>query len=78
MKTITNFVFKTHIKIFGYPCRYHIRLAIQNNLVYNLAWRVGMLYVCQESISSIADWHSISSKEVKKLLNGLAEEFEYE
>ena len=43
-----------------------------------MAWRVGMLYVCDEPISTIADWHSTSSNHIKKLLRELVEGVYYE
>lgn len=71
MKTIINTVFKAHILLFKYPSRSHVRISIQNNFLYDLGWRVGMLYVCGEDLNSISEWFSISKEEVKSILNEL-------
>jgi hypothetical protein len=73
MKYIIKTIFKLHILIFKYPCRSNIRLALeQPGYVYDLDWRVGMLYVCGESLGSISDWVYLEKQEVIGILNNLA------
>lgn len=70
MKTIAKFVFKVHRLIYGYPCRSEVRLSMEDDLFgYGLTWYVGMLYICDESISDISEWMDLSEKEVKEKLN---------
>jgi hypothetical protein len=70
---IIKTIFKLHILIFKYPCRSNIRLALeQPGHIYDLDWRVGMLYVCGESLDSIADWLYLEKDDVISVLNKLA------
>jgi hypothetical protein len=70
---IIKTIFKLHILIFKYPCRSNIRLVLeQSAYIYDLDWRVGMLYVCGESLDSIADWLYLEKDDVISVLNKLA------
>lgn len=78
MKSTVNFIFKAHIKLFGIPCRAHVRIAIENSYAYNAPWRIGMLYVCQEKPEAIAEWMCTDKKEVIEILNELVRGIKYE
>ena len=80
MKTIINIIFKTHIELFGIPCRSHVRIAIENNYIigYNKSWRIGMLYVCGENLGAIAEWMCTNKKEVIQVLNEVTRGVRYE
>lgn len=78
MKKLINFIFKTHIKLFGIPCRAHVRIAIDNSYAYNAPWRIGMLYVCEESPETIAEWMGTNKQEVIQVLNELVRGVKYE
>ena len=70
---IIKTIFKLHIFIFKYPCRSNIRLVLeQSPYIYDLDWRVGMLYVCGESIEGISDWTYLEKEEIISILNKLA------
>jgi len=70
---IIRTIFKLHIFIFKYPCRSNIRLVLERSgYVYDLDWRVGMLYVCGESLDSISDWLYLEKHEVINTLNRLS------
>ena len=71
---IIKTIFKLHILLFKYPCRSNVRLAIENSVVYDLNWRVGMLFVCGESIEGISDWTYLEKEEIISILNKLARE----
>jgi len=71
---IIKTIFKLHILLFKYPCRSNIRLAIEESVVYDLNWRVGMLFVCGESIEGISDWTYLEKEEIISILNKLARE----
>jgi hypothetical protein len=45
----------------------------QSPYIYDLDWRVGMLYVCGESIEGISDWTYLEKEEIISILNKLAE-----
>lgn len=72
---IIKFIFKLHIMLFKYPCKSNVRLALEN-LIYvrSLSDRVGMLFICGESIESIADWLYLEKHEVIQILNDLVKE----
>ena len=71
---IIKTIFKLHILLFKYPCRSNVRLAIEESVVYDLNWRVGMLFVCGESIEGISDWTYLEKEEIISILNKLARE----
>jgi hypothetical protein len=71
---IIKTIFKLHILLFKYPCRSNVRLAIENSVGYDLNWRVGMLFVCGESIEGISDWTYLEKEEIISILNKLARE----
>lgn len=71
---IIKTIFKLHILLFKYPCRSNVRLAIEQSTAYDLDWRVGMLFVCGESIESISDWTYLEKEEIISILNKLAGE----
>lgn len=75
MKKIAKIVFKIHRLLYGIPTRSEVRLAM-DELVHigGVKWFVCMLYVCDESISNICEWMSLSEKEVKEYLNDAANE----
>jgi hypothetical protein len=37
----------------------------------SLKWRIGMLYICGESVQDIANWIEIPRERVKMVLNAL-------
>ena len=78
MKTVINFIFKSHIKLFGIPCRSHVRIAIERSYNYNLSWRIGMLYVCEENPEAIAERMYTNKKEIVEVLNELVQDIKYE
>lgn len=72
---IIKTIFKLHILLFKYPCRSNVRLAIEQSIyTSSLPWRIGMLFVCGESIESIADWMYLEREEVILILNELVKE----
>lgn len=72
---IIKTIFKLHILLFKYPCRSNIRLALERSPhTSSLSWRVGMLFVCGESIESISDWTYLEKEDVILILNKLAKE----
>lgn len=76
---IIKTVFKIHRIIFNYPCRSNIRLALeQKQYTYDLSWRVGMLYICGESITAISEWTSMDEKDIIIILNKLSDGVIYE
>jgi hypothetical protein len=59
-----------HKRIYGYPSRGHVRLALQQNLANNsFKWRLGMLYVCGESVEELAKHFTIPRERVRMTLN---------
>lgn len=78
MKKIINFIFKTHIKLFGIPCRSHVRIAIDNSHAYNSSWMIGMLYLCREDVPAIAECLCTDKREVIKILNEIVRGVRYE
>lgn len=76
---IVKTIFKIHRVLFRYPCRSNVRLALeQNQYTYDLSWRVGMLYICGESIANISEWVSMDESAVISTLNKLADGVIYE
>lgn len=71
MKRIANVVFKIHIRLFKYPCTSHVRLALHRRYIYDFEWNIGLLYVCGDSIQTVADWLDIDKEQVKKHLCNL-------
>ena len=72
---IIKTIFKLHILLYKYPCRSNVRLALeQSTYTSSLPWRIGMLFVCGESIESISDWMYLEKEEVISILNDLAKE----
>jgi glucose-6-phosphate-specific signal transduction histidine kinase len=66
---VIEFIFYAHKKLYGYPCRSHVRLAISQDLATeSFRWRVGMLYVCGESLNSIAKHMEVSREEIRQTL----------
>lgn len=79
MKKIVKLIFKIHRFIFRVPSKANVRIALeQKQYMYDLSWRVGMLYVCGESITVISEWVSMEESEIVKILNKLADEVVYE
>jgi hypothetical protein len=65
--------FKLFIRIYGYPCRPHIRLALEQRHDYDsLLWRIGMLYVCGDSIPDISNRNECTRERVRMILAKLA------
>jgi hypothetical protein len=59
-----------HKRLYGYPSRGHVRLALQQDLANNsFKWRIGMLYVCGESLEEIAKHFSVPRERVRMTLN---------
>lgn len=76
---IIKTVFKIHRFIFRKPSKSNVRMALeQKQYMYDLSWRVGMLYVCGESVEGISEWLSLEEKDIIKILNKLADEVVYE
>lgn len=75
MKKIAKFIFKIHKKIYGYPMRSEVRLVIQNlpSRNYGLTYSIGLLYICGETITEIAEWHGLPSSDIIILLNEFVE-----
>jgi len=70
---IVKTIFKLHTLLFKYPCRSNVRLVLEQSIyIHDLEWRVGMLYVCGESLESISDWVYLEKQEVIDILNNLA------
>lgn len=64
-----------HQKLYGYPTRSEVRLALQKNMYSSsFSWRVGMLYVCGEDIEKIANHFEINRERVRMILNKLVRE----
>jgi len=62
-------LFWAHKKIYGYPCRHHVRLALSQDLISDsFNWRIGMLYVCGEEVSSIAKHMEVSRDTIRHIL----------
>lgn len=59
-------------RFYGYPSRGHIRDALHGGISSSgILWRVGMLYVCGQSIQEIANSVEIPKERVKMVLNSL-------
>ena len=57
-------------RLYGYPCRGHVKLALQQDLANtSFKWRLGMLYVCGESVEEIAKHLEIPRERVRMTLN---------
>lgn len=79
MLKIAKLIFKLHRKLFGFPCRSEVRLALESSSCFlNSSFSLGVLYICGESISSISDWNNYSVKFIKSELNKLVETIDYE
>lgn len=76
---IIKTVFKIHRLIFRKPSKSNVRMALeQKQYMYDLSWRVGMLYICGESVEGISEWLSVEEKDIINMLNKLADEVKYE
>lgn len=75
MKFIANIVFKIHRKIYGYPCRSEVRLAVEFNdlSLFGLTSVVGMLYICGQDLEGIEEWTALSRERIKEELNDLVD-----
>lgn len=75
MKTIAKFVFKIHRLIYKYPTKAEVRLALDEIPfnTFDLTETVGMLYICNITITEVTNWLSIEEKEVIRRLNILAD-----
>lgn len=73
MKFIAKIIFKIHRKIYGYPCRSEVRLAVEFNdlSLFGLTSTVGMLYICGQDLDGIQEWTSLSKEQIKEELNDL-------
>lgn len=70
MLKIAKFIFKLHRKLFGFPCRSEVRLALESTYCpINSAFSLGVLYICGESIESISNWNNCSTTHIKAELN---------
>lgn len=59
-----------HKRLYGYPSRGHVKLALQQDMANNsFKWRVGMFYVCGESVEEIAKSFAIPKERVRMTLN---------
>jgi hypothetical protein len=73
MKTIAKVVFKIHRKIYKYPTKSEIRLVLMDeDSPLDFDWFIGMLYLCGDSVSSIAKSLDMSEQEIKDKLNYIA------
>lgn len=67
-----KWLYYLHSRIYGYPSRGHVKLALQQDLANtSFKWRLGMLYVCGESIDEIAKHFTIPKGRVIMTLNVL-------
>jgi hypothetical protein len=75
MKFIAKVVFKIHRKVFGYPARSEVRLAVefQDTYTLGLTSAVGMLYICGETPDSVSSWLGVEREVVVDILNKLAD-----
>jgi hypothetical protein len=73
MKFIAKIIFKLHRKIYGYPARSEVRLAVeyQDTYLLGLSSTIGMLYICGEDIEGIQEWTTLSKEQIKEELNDI-------
>lgn len=75
MKTIAKIIFRIHRKIYKYPTKTEIRLALQDfDYDLDIDWYIGMLYLCGDSINYISRDFEITEEEVKLKLNQLVKD----
>ena len=61
--------FKLHKKLYGYPCREHVRRAMYKGKAKNpLKYRVAMFYLCGYDIDEIAVYMLCTRERVKQTL----------
>lgn len=62
-------LFYIHKKLYGYPCREHVRVAlVQGRANSGVKHRVAMFYLCGCTIEEIANTVGITKDRVKQLL----------
>ncbi len=64
-----NWLFKLHKRVYGFPCRKQVRIAIAEKKLTSLKYRVAMLYVCGYNTKEVAESTGISEATVKETLN---------
>lgn len=75
MKVIARIIFKIHRLVYKYPCRSEVRLGLDNHMqLGGLTYFVGMMYICNENLDSIANAMSLDKDQVKFCLNKIAKE----
>lgn len=64
-----NFLFWLHKKMYGYPCRAHVRKALHVGKAKNpLKYRVAMLYLCGYTIEETAMALALTRERVRQVL----------